>query len=230
MSMIPELPLATFRFQYLADDSPALPRFSGSAWRGALGHALKKTVCVVRDTACPQCMLFRSCVYPYIFETPPPSGSEKMRRYPSAPHPFVIGIEPGQSGRAYRLGLTAFGRAYQYLPYLIHALEKAGHKGIGGKPQRFELQAVEQLAAGIWTTIFRPGHPLAAESPTSPEPPEVPAKVRITLETPLRLRRDDKIVTLEHFQFADLFGSLLRRISLLTYFHTDIPWKRTSPA
>lgn len=51
----------------------------------------------------------------------------------------------------------------------------------------------------------------------------LPPRARIVIETPLRLKRANRLVTPEHFGFADLFGNLLRRISMLTYFHTDTP-------
>jgi hypothetical protein len=39
----------------------------------------------------------------------------------------------------------------------------------------------------------------------------------------VRLQRDELLVTPETFRFSDLFGPLLRRVSMLTYFHTDTP-------
>ncbi len=50
-----------------------------------------------------------------------------------------------------------------------------------------------------------------------------PRHVRLVLETPLRHKRDAGIVGIDDFSFAALFANLLRRISMLTYFHTDIP-------
>ncbi len=45
----------------------------------------------------------------------------------------------------------------------------------------------------------------------------------LLLETPLRLKREEHVVTPETFGFGALFATLLRRISLLTAFHTDTP-------
>ena len=87
---LPILPLAVYRLDFTAQDSIRLPAYAGSAWRGVFGRALKRLVCVTREPACPPCLLYRSCVYPYLFETPPPERAEKLRKYPAAPHPFVI--------------------------------------------------------------------------------------------------------------------------------------------
>lgn len=222
-----QLPFSEFRLSFATSGPSGLPRYAGSAWRGALGHALKRTVCVVRGTPCADCMLYRSCAYPYIFETPPPPTSEKMRRYTAAPHPFVIAVEAQAGAEHYTLGLTLFGKGHQYLPYLIHALEKAGDHGIGKNRQVFRLNAVEQRIpnplSDDWEIIYAPGQPLAAMPTRTPVVPPVPDSVRVDLETPLRLRRQEHLVTPKNFRFGDLFSALLRRFSMLTYFHTDAP-------
>ncbi len=86
----PIIPIKTYRFYFATDSAVRLPNFPGSAWRGAFGHSLKKTVCVVRNTPCNQCLLKHACAYSYVFETPPPANAEKMRKYTAAPHPFVL--------------------------------------------------------------------------------------------------------------------------------------------
>lgn len=224
--MLPQLPISAFRLHYQPDDSPRLPAYAGSAWRGAFGHALKRTVCVARDTPCAQCMLYRSCAYPYIFETPPPPDAAKMRHYTTAPHPFVLTMEPAQPELSYRLGLTLLGRAQHHLPYVIHALAKAGEQGLGQRRQPFMLRSVQQATdtdLSLWQDIYRPGQPLAPRPGSVPRLPPIPPSLAIEIQTPLRLRRNECHVTPEAFRFADLFSALLRRISLLTYFHTDTP-------
>ncbi|SEQ47879.1 hypothetical protein SAMN05421693_13513 [Ectothiorhodospira magna] len=84
-----KLPLARYRLWFQAQTPVTLPRFAGSTWRGTLGHALKKAVCVTRQPHCRSCMLLHACAHAYIFETPPPPGAGKMRKYTAAPHPFV---------------------------------------------------------------------------------------------------------------------------------------------
>ena len=86
----PMIPVKTYRFYFSTERPIRLPGFAGSAWRGAFGHALKKTVCVVRNTPCNQCLLKNACAYSVVFETPPPANAEKMRKYTAAPHPFVL--------------------------------------------------------------------------------------------------------------------------------------------
>ena len=67
-----------------------LPAYKGSTLRGAFGYAFKETVCVVEHRDCARCLLRTRCAYPYVFDTPVPEGSTRMRKYPQAPHPFVL--------------------------------------------------------------------------------------------------------------------------------------------
>lgn len=225
--MLLSLPFSEYRLHFQTESPPRLPRYAGSTWRGAFGHALKRTVCVVRDTPCASCMLSMSCAYPYLFETPPSPDSAKMRRYTAAPHPFVLVIDPAQSDLDYALGLTLFGRGQQFLPHMIHAFGKAGAQGLGNNRQRFELVEVDQRLmtddVEAWSVIHEPGQPMAPVQFGQPTLPPLPAEVRVEILTPLRLRRQERYVTPANFQFSDLFSSLLRRISMLSYFHTDTP-------
>lgn len=220
------LPLSVLEYRFDCDDAGRLPAFPGSTWRGALGWSLKRAVCVIRDTSCRDCLLYRSCMFPYVFETPPPPDAEKLRKYPAAPHPFVLRIEPGQTGPDYRLGLVLIGRACAQLPYFVHALSEAGRHGIGRQRQPFQLREIYQATGGnldAWTRIYAPDDPLTSLVAPPPAPPAIPERVLLRLTAPLRLKREDHLVTPATFRFADLFGSLLRRVSLLTYFHTPQP-------
>jgi hypothetical protein len=228
----PVLPLARYRFSFDAATRVALPGFSGSAWRGAFGHALKRAVCITRLPVCAECLLYRSCAYPYVFETPPPLGAAKMRKYPAAPHPFILEVEaaPGrgllEAGAALRVGVSLFGRGNRHLPYVVFALERAAAAGIGRGRGKLALVAVEQESrpgGGEWTAIYAPGGGLEPLPEQAPDPVPVPGDAVIRLHAPLRLKRDERLVGSGQFDFAALFSSLLRRISMLTYFHTDTP-------
>ncbi len=225
---LPQLPLGRYRLLFREDSGRPLTGYQGSAWRGALGHALKQTVCVTRLRHCPDCLLYRSCLYPYIFETPPPLNAEKMRRYTAAPHPFVIepplAEEQADQG-LYPLGLVLFGQANRHLPYLIHALRRAGAEGLGKQRILHTLIEVQQ-ALGLgdtWPTIHVTGGPCSPLPESVPVPPDPPGRITVHLLTPLRIRRAGKLVGVSELRFADFFAGLLRRISMLTYFHTGTP-------
>ena len=117
------IPIGCYRARFQAVSQVQLPPYPGSAWRSAFGHALKRALCITRVPACADCLLYRSCGYAYVFETPLPLGAEKMRKYPAVPHPFVLDLDLQggalAAGSVYTLGFTLIGRGNQYLPYMI---------------------------------------------------------------------------------------------------------------
>jgi len=226
-SIQPVLPIGRYRLRFKAPTQREPSQYLGSAWRGAFGHALKKAVCVTGLRDCRACMLYRSCTYPYVFETPPPSDAEKMRRYPAAPHPFVlvvpmVGLERAKDGNCL-LGLNLIGRAIGSLGHIVFALQRAGEGGVGDGRHRYCLIGTEQWRPDGWTSIDEGSGALAPLSITTMATPPIPRRVQIHFVTPLRVKRRGELVGAEDLRFADLFGSLLRRISMLSYFHTDSP-------
>ena len=221
------LPLALYRLHFIAQEAVRLPAYAGSAWRGVFGRALKRLVCVTREPACPACLLYRSCVYPYLFETPPDPAAGKLRKYPAAPHPYLLRPGPGgthAAGATIQVDVALFGHGNRHLPYVLHAFDQAGRRGVGQGDGRLELTHVAQRTPdGAWRSIYRPGEALQPFPPAVPEPPPCPARLALILETPLRLRQAEKLLGPDAFQFGALFSNLLRRISLLTTFHTDAP-------
>jgi CRISPR-associated endoribonuclease Cas6 len=83
------LSLSRYQLRLKARQAVILPRYLGSTLRGAFGHALKETVCVVAHRNCEHCMLAERCIYPYLFETPAPP-IELLRNQKGAPHPFIL--------------------------------------------------------------------------------------------------------------------------------------------
>lgn len=223
----PSIPVKTYRFYFLSQNRCVkLPRYPGSAWRGAFGHALKKTVCVVRNTPCQQCLLKTACAYTYLFETPPPPTSEKMRKYNAAPHPFVLRFpnEETSNNAQFLLDLTVFGHGQRYFPYFVHALQNAGLEGIGGHRQIFQLQKINEITADEPAkTVYQEGELIPLQAPETPKIPEMPDTIQINFYSPLRIKQDGKNITEKEFNFGVFFSTLLRRISMISYFHTDRP-------
>lgn len=219
-------PLARFRFQLQALDAIRLPDYAGSAWRGLLGHGLRRTACVTRQPNCTGCLLIHGCVYSQVFETPPPPGLS-AGGFSAVPHPYVLAVDPSAPkhyarGERLSLGMTLMGAAITQVPYLIRALEVAGELGVGTDPGRFRLVHLEReatLGSERWDIVFRPEvgdyRQVALESPVLPPAPD---SLRLRLITPLRLKRDGHFVTPRTFTPLDLIHHLdvrLRRLALL---------------
>lgn len=224
----PALPVGRYRLTFeprSASDAAraaALRRHSlGSAWRGAFGHALKRSVCVTKMATCDGCPLLAACPYPYLFESRTPPDAGKLTRYPFTPGPYVL--EPGPPRH---LGVTLFGSANEHLPTLVEAFARAAGRGITDRKLMMNLACVEmetpsaEHSRRLWRSIGRSGpRPL----PILQAPDPAPAAVRVRLLDTLRLRREGRNAGPEDIDARTFTATLLRRISLLTYFFSDTP-------
>ncbi|PWQ97643.1 CRISPR system precrRNA processing endoribonuclease RAMP protein Cas6 [Leucothrix pacifica] len=221
-----KLPLAQYRVHARALSTIQLPAYTGSAWRGLFGHSLKSVVCVTGKPECGGCLLYRNCVYSYVFETPPPADTTVMRKYTAAPHPFVIIPDPAQkttveAGEDLQVYFTVFGAGNQHVPYMLYAFEKAGERGLGSAQGQFEVTGLSQRS-DLWQRVYTPGESLQLLPPLMPEVPPCPSgEVVVSFNTPLRLRLKGREIKAAELDFYALFSVLMRRISLLQSFHTD---------
>jgi hypothetical protein len=230
--------VARFNVTLEAKDRLVLPENKGSVLRGGFGHVFRKVGCIARHGECPPCLLKGACPYAYIFETPPPADALILRKYPHAPHPFVIeppleamtNYEPGTS---LTFGLVLVGRGIDYLPYFIYAFEELGRIGLGRDRGKFQLaeargEASVESADG-WQPIYsgdrkvlssdfqvRTGRDLVAAPATEPAD-ALPAEITLQFRSPTRLQYNGHPAAPNAFHIV--FRNLLRRISLLNYFH-----------
>lgn len=222
-------------FSCILNDDAILPPYKGSTFRGVFGSALKKVVCALKRQDCKDCLLRDKCVYSLVFETPPAEpGEEGKRRIVSPPHPYVI--EPTNSTRThYKKGepfdfvLILFGRANDYMPYFIYAIEQMGSIGIGqkieGKRAGFELKQVtteggrpvyshcdKKISQGEFSRKL-----ILKDFTVSSD--DLITGMEITLETPLRLKFQNRLEA--DLPFHILVRAMLRRISSLLDYHGD---------
>ena len=227
MTIPPILPLARYRLSFRAAVDLRLPAYTGSAWRGAFGRALKHLVYITDEPSCSSCPFYRSCIYPDLFETPPDPSVGKLSKYSAAPHPYLLIPDDCHgrvvAGRTLTVDVHLFGHGNRHLPYVIHALHQAGQRGLGRDRGALELLGVAQADGEDWRPIHAPGGDLSPLPPTVPVTPPCPERLTLRLLTPLRLNSENRLVSQDRFRFHHLFSSLLRRISLLTAFHTDDP-------
>ena len=222
--------MARYRLTFEGSAPLRFSDFPGSAWRGALGHALRQMACTTHLAACPACPKYRNCAYTEVFETPPPADTEKMRKYPNVPHPFVLvhrNLPPGKNGETRRceLQLTLIGRGNRHFLLVAEAVRQAacGSRGISGNRLKLiDIRREEALGANTWPQLPNPLDGTSNEIGAVEMPP-CPPEASLALLSPLRVKRDGRRVQPAEFRFSDLFVTLMRRISMLTYFHTDHP-------
>ncbi len=146
---LPSIPLLRLRFDLSAQKEANLPAFKGSLLRGAFGHALRRTVCVMGpQQPCPTCMLRKQCAYPRIFETliePDEKVPRFLRGLPTGPQPYVF--EPFDEQRLYRVGdslhfdFILLGQAIELHPFAIFAVSQMAEQGFGFKRIPFRLES-----------------------------------------------------------------------------------------
>ncbi len=127
--------VARVRFRLSFNSEGTLPAYLGSTLRGALGHGLKRVVCVTGQRQCDGCLLQQSCFYHRFFETPNLPIAQS-RRQAGTPHPWVLAFDgPTPSvvhaGTVLEFGLLLLDHSIENLPYLILAVERAGKAGLG---------------------------------------------------------------------------------------------------
>lgn len=218
-STLPYLPL-TFECQFSQPIS--LPAFKGSMLRGALGHALKATVCAVRVKVCDACLLRSSCLYARFFEYKPNPDPQRLQQA-GMPHPYVLEYptEAAEYGpeQPLRFQLLLFGSFTEFVPYWIYSVEQMGQAGLGRRDERgrraeFQLQAVHAAGERIY----------AQGATTLPEQLPIQrlgwheregalSRLRVRLRTPLRTKDRGQFAT--SLDFPLLVRLVLRRLQAL---------------
>ncbi|HEY8460205.1 MAG TPA: CRISPR system precrRNA processing endoribonuclease RAMP protein Cas6, partial [Blastocatellia bacterium] len=226
-----------------AEVGAELPNFLGSTLRGAFGHALKRTVCVMERRDCENCLVAPRCLYQYLFETPPPEDAPQLRGHRQAPHPFIFEpplAEPEgrrqsiKRGESLNFGFMLLGRAIDALPYVIYAIEMMARGGLGVERARFELTGVNwRSPQGESRPIYEPSqHRIASTPETAPTLDEylrrrladcqAATRLRLRFLTPTRIRiQGDAQASMGFDLFAD---NLWRRAALLLALHGSKPF------
>ncbi|HPC74832.1 MAG TPA: CRISPR system precrRNA processing endoribonuclease RAMP protein Cas6 [Syntrophales bacterium] len=217
-----------YSFTVTFDSDAILPPYKGSTFRGVFGHALKRVTCALKRQTCDDCMLHSKCVYPFVFETVPHEKAD--RRIAAPPHPYVIEVADSEK-TLYRQGdslaftLKLFGRANEFLPYFIYALEHIGTLGIGrareGKRGTFMLDSVvcgERMIYSAHEKKLLDVQPAGELILQSASPCDTGYdRIGIRLITPLRLKYHNSLEG--DLPFHVLIRAALRRVSSLMQYH-----------
>jgi hypothetical protein len=220
-----------YDFSCRLENEAILPAYKGSTFRGVFGHAMKRVVCALKQQECDQCLLQQSCLYSIVFEKMPVKNQE-FSRIAAPPHPFVI--EPPLTTQAHfpagsqlEYSVLLFGEVNNSLPYFIYAFDQVGKIGIGkrinGERGHFVLERVILGKHEIYSNGDQKLNlPNKLENLTlnnEKSQSDNILKVKITLETPLRLKFKNQLKA--DLPFHVLVRAMLRRISSLLFFYGD---------
>ncbi len=240
---LPILHISRYQIKLNARDSARLPVFLGSTLRGAFGHSLKATVCIVNHRDCNRCIVADRCVYPYLFET---TANENNNQHgQQLPHPFVLspflleGSKPGDYRHFKKddelvFELTLMGRAIDYLPYVVYSISQMAEKGFGLQHRSsFKLSEVLCLDTSPISKVYdSKTEKLTSPTTTKTLTELVQARleqlstsfassnlIELTLQftTPTRIRVDKDLQA--ELSFSLLIRNIIRRISILSKHH-----------
>ncbi len=206
--MIPLLPM---RLMFAPAAPLRRPPYPGALWRGALGKALRELACITGAPECTGCPAIRGCGYGRLFETRAHARAGGLAgHYAELPHPYVVSPRTEAGDEPMALELTLIGAA--------------------ARRHREVLDAAAKLRLNGTPLVLRETRPLVVNTAGKssfaaeiPQPPPVPPRVRMVLEHPLRLRRENRYLSPEEFDFTTLFTTLTRRVSMLHDLESTAP-------
>jgi hypothetical protein len=109
-------------------------------------------------------------------------------------------------------------------PTLSMPCKQQGRTASAAVNRFFSLQKIDDInLQGLGETIYQNGELKSLQPAGLPAIPAMPRQIEITFHTPLRIKQDSKNLATREFNFGAFFGNLLRRISMISYFHTDTP-------
>lgn len=207
-----------------------LPRYKGSTFRGALGHAFKNVTCTCHWNPVNSENHLPDCVYQYIFETKITEPTSKLNSSEGIPRPFIIEppLEEKEEylpGERFVLSFTLFGRGIDYFPYFISVLAEIGEQGLGKRKQKAELRQIfyENFNGDFFPIYNHQTREMESnfEVITGRKITDIHAdtskSIRIYYQTPFRMKNKERFLVQPDFQF--IIRGLIRRLYSLLFVH-----------
>jgi hypothetical protein len=197
------LEVAGFELRFAARAQMRLTGYTGSAWRGDFGRALRRAACMTGLETCADCPLLARCVYPYVFETPGGPDAGMLAAYDRVPNPFVPAPLWDDVGTLEEAGEGRFADAVRASD---RACRDCAASGGGGR------------AGGLGPD--RVPRELVAIQPIPPPPAKpFPDLVAVELLSPLQLVEKGRLVGPEALRPRHLLLALLHGVPLLAQLH-----------
>ena len=229
--MFPKFNLVDLKFELEPEQALDKFNFLGSTLRGGFGYMFKRTVCGLKQQKeCSSCMLYHTCIYATIFESPVPDNANIMSKYTNCPHPFVFSIDHYNNNESTLIFNTRIiGKIKNYIPYFVYAIRELGKNGLGKNKINYRIKKVYDSNQTLYYENDQWSKP---ESYQIIDQAYINNKIAsssfgdtLTLKfiTPSRVKYNGELQ--DKVEFHLLIRTLLRRISMLSYFYTDTQLK-----
>lgn len=174
--------------------------FIGSQIRGALGYSLKKVTCINPSFTCNECFASSNCLY-YDFY-------EKLNTY----HKYRLDFNIKDNLFAFNIYL--YEDVSNKIPYLLSALHKLlKENGLGRDRVKFDdfyfYVDGKEVYDGKKFNIPKDYIKTFEDNTYTPD-------ISLKLQTPLRIKKDNKFIKEENFEVINLLNSIYQRQRKLT--------------
>jgi len=174
------------------DFSP--PPFVGSMLRGAFGASLKDIVCINPAKICSGCFAKENCLYYEFFE-------EKNRFLNFR---FDFALYPEKPDFSFYL----FNEAVLRYPYVLSAFYRmVTKKGLSRSREVFEIKKIKANGEEIYDGEFKN----IKIEPKSFHCDNFCPKVRVKFVTPLRMKKEGKLVRVQNLEIKDVLVSICKK-------------------
>ena len=179
------------KITYLLKIKP--PYFIGSQIRGALGHTLKKIVCINPAFECKECFAKESCLYYEFYES---------KEY----HKFRLDFELGKE--FYDFSFYLFDNTCNKLPYIVSAFDKVfAEIGLG----KDRLTAKYDLFINDIHSNKNGKIVLPKDYIKKFVIDEICQDIVLEFVTPLRIKKDNRFLRDDSIKLSDIINSIYQR-------------------
>jgi len=221
--------LGKYNFTINCREDVILSSFRGSTIRGALMSSLHDIICMQQQVSdCQKCMVKENCVFALLFNSFPPEDAEVLTNLDDIPRPYSIYISARQ-GRIFEPGdklnftLKLIGKNTDYIGHIAMAVKNLENEGLGGGRGKIELESITSKGENILDekdgTIDKE-KPLIYAGKFNREFEEKTRKIKMTLNSPLRLKYEDEYC--EELEFHHIIRDLCRRFSTFARIYCDL--------
>ena len=224
-------PLIKIRLTFKALQDIDFPYYAGSSLRGVFGKSLRRVSCLITKAKCTECAVIKTCPYASVFE----NGYTTLGKGEEVPNPYVIepmplGQKQVRQGDSFSFEQIIFGTAVEKLSYILLAWVKTGNLGFTKERTPAVLLRIEQITDnGDILLLHDLENPFAetdtANSLYTPPAMKKVKRLRIVLETPLRIHRFGHPIIPDAFNAKDFLLSLIRKqLNMAKYHIADFPY------